>query len=342
MESRPAHDVTLPDAPRLARDLGGYAYGRYRGAIEVPNVSWHGFPSVLAQYRLKQWQYHSIVTERWFIAFACVDLGYVSTLFCYVVDRDGPSHVLEFDATSPLGRALCFAPGPTRGATRWSSAAGNVMISSTGGSKPGWRAKLDLQIGCNRVVASAHIQREPGHSTLFELAAERAAYTYKSAAMPCSLELEIAGSAYRSTGLASIDWTRSAALTQTCWKWAMFAHPADDGRRLGFNASSDVYDLAGASQENALFVDGNVVPLGAVAFTVPRHPAREPWRLNGSGVNLVFTPRGARAEDLTLGPLRSDFVQPFGTFDGEVQTGDGGRIAVRDAFGVVEKHVARW
>lgn len=44
--------------------------------------------------------------------------------------------------------------------------------------------------------------------------------------------------------------------------------------------------------------------------------------------------------------VESDFVQPYGLFDGLIQfsTDDGAviRVSVREAFGVVENHVAIW
>lgn len=63
-------------------------------------------------------------------------------------------------------------------------------------------------------------------------------------------------------------------------------------------------------------------------------------------VNLTFTPRGSREDHTKLLLMESDFIQPFGTFNGHVhfttEDGDSVHVDVENAFGVVEKHFAIW
>lgn len=54
-------------------------------------------------------------------------------------------------------------------------------------------------------------------------------------------------------------------------------------------------------------------------------------------LNLTFTPRGSREEHVHLGIIASDFVQPYGTFEGMVA---GKKIY--QVYGVVEDHYAKW
>ena len=66
------------------------------------------------------------------------------------------------------------------------------------------------------------------------------------------------------------------------------------------------------------------VDLGSVAFP--------------GGEALAFTREAARARRDDLGLVRSDYVQPFGTFAGTLPGG----IALADGRGVMERHSARW
>ncbi len=171
---------------------------------------------------------------------------------------------------------------------------------------------------------------------------KRAAYTHKAAALRASGRLRFGGTPIDvDGGLGCIDWTRSLADRQTRWRWASMTGGLSGGRRLGLNLSSLVYDdPGGASRENAAWIDGRVQPLGGVRFEVPADPARTPWRIRSTAddeVDLELVPVGARADRVELGLVRSDFVQPFGTFRGYV-LGE----TVEQAFGVVEDHVARW
>ncbi len=59
-------------------------------------------------------------------------------------------------------------------------------------------------------------------------------------------------------------------------------------------------------------------------------------------VNLVFTPRGARGANVDVIVLKSDFVQPYGTFEGHLRLPSGEVLSIENTFGVVEDHVAIW
>jgi hypothetical protein len=56
------------------------------------------------------------------------------------------------------------------------------------------------------------------------------------------------------------------------------------------------------------------------------------------GGRLAFDAEAVRERHDRLGPLTSDYVQPFGTATGSL--GDG--IELAQGFGVMERHEARW
>ena len=63
-------------------------------------------------------------------------------------------------------------------------------------------------------------------------------------------------------------------------------------------------------------------------------------------VALDFRPLGARSDNTNLYVIKSDFVQPYGEFNGSVvlrdaETGRARRVRV-DGVGVVERHEAIW
>jgi hypothetical protein len=331
----------LRDPPDTARVGSAYAYGRYRQPIPEPNLV---VPGLFGRYRLKEWEYLSLTTERFFVGFALVQLGYLANAFCYLVDRRDPARKREYEALSPVGAALRFAPSSVRGETRWERGRDLVVVRYD----RGWEVDLDLPLGEHRLAG--HFRAEPRESMalLFELPGGRPAYTHKAAALPAKglltwgpERLEAEG------GLGSLDWTRSHALRETRWKWASFSGRARDGRTVGLNLSAEVYDDAqGDSRENALWVDGRVYPLGGVRFALPPEPAREPWRIRsrtGDEVDLEFQPAGARKQNLNLLLIQSEFVQPYGTFRGRLAQAEAGApVEVDGVFGVVENHRSVW
>jgi hypothetical protein len=331
----------LLDPPDTARVGSAYAYGRYRQPIPDPNLA---VPGLWGRFRLKEWEYLSLTTDRFFVGFALVQLGYLANAFCYLVDRREPAKKHEYEAFSPLGLALRFAPSSVSGESRWERGRDRVVVHHD----RGWEAEIDLPLGEHRLRGSFGAEPRESLALLFELPGRRPAYTHKAAALPArglltwgSERLEADG------GLASLDWTRSHALRETRWKWAAFSGRARDGRSVGLNLSAEVYDdPQGDSRENALWVDGRVYPLGGVRFELPPEPARDPWRIcsrSTDEVDLEFRPAGARAQRLNLLLLQSEFVEPYGTFWGRIQCRETQTpVEVDGVFGVVENHRSVW
>lgn len=334
----------LPDPPDRAVDRGVFQWGRYRRPIPSPAFRPGGR---LGNLRLKEWCFFSVTHERWFVAFAMVQLGYVANTFCYVVDRRAPSRAWEYDAITPLGAGLRIAPSSVSGSTRWEWRGARIEARWTGA----WEVQLDLPLSCagekRRLHGAFRVEAEEALALLHPLRKNRPAYTHKAAGMPVSGMLAFGSEEIVLDGaLGALDWTRSVALWDTRWKWASLATRAADGRRIGLNLSAEVYDDAeGASRENALFVDGVVHTLPGVDFALPVEVSRDRWRVESREpgvVDLSFTPAGARAQRLDLALVRSDFVQAFGTYEGRVHLPATGPIEIRDAFGVAEDHYARW
>ncbi len=328
--------TTLPPAPPTLRGPSGYACGRFEGAIASPAIDAAG----ALRFRLKEWHYLSVVTDRWFVAFGLVQLGYVAQLFAYVVDRSAPTRRNEVERISPLGRALRMAESSTRGTTTFEGGGHRVEIASANG----FVVELDVAMPGGRLAGRFRVEPAPGLSLAYPLSHDRPAYTHKAAGMRVAGELSVGSATILGAGaegLAVSDFTRSLARRHTRWKWASFAHARSDGRPFGLNLSADVYDdEAGDSQENAFFSGEETAALGGVRFTLPREPRKEPWRIasrRGDEVDLRFTPLGARSHDRDLGIVRTRFVQPYGTFHGRVRD-----ERVDGAFGVVEDHDSLW
>ncbi|MEW6774746.1 MAG: DUF2804 domain-containing protein [Bdellovibrionota bacterium] len=322
--------------PATARVGRSYAYGRYRHPIANPNVRWNGLGG---KFRLKEWHYSALTSDRWFVAFALVQLGYVANAFCYVVDRERPEEKREYSALSPLGKALQFAPSSVSGESLWRLGEDRIRVQYDGR----WLVELDLSLQGKPLRGTFTFEPQDSLALLFELEPGRPAYTHKAAGLPASGEFRYGNETIRAEkALAAIDWTRSVARRETKWKWASFSGRAPDGRALGLNLSSDVYEgPGGVSQENAFWIEGKAHPLGSVRFELPPDPRRGAWRLQSKEIDLEFTPWGTREEHVNFGLVRSDFIQPCGIFSGHVLIG-GEKIGIKNIFGVVEDHLAKW
>ena len=68
------------------------------------------------------------------------------------------------------------------------------------------------------------------------------------------------------------------------------------------------------------------------------------WKIStlDGRIDLTFTPRGLRQENLRLGVARSAFKQFYGTFSGTVQNANGEVIAIAGMMGLCEDHDSLW
>ncbi len=308
--------------------------GQFSGAIANPNVTAPG-----GRWRLKEWNYLSIVTETHFVAFAMVQLGYVANLFCYVVDRRSRA-MWQTEALAPFGTGLTIAASSLHGKTAWSRPGCHVEVVAIA---RGWHVDLNLRVDGKALKGTVEIERGEGFSLVYPLSPQRLAYTHKEAGMLADVRLTLDGHALPNQGLATLDWTRSAALRRTRWNWASTATRLKDGRRFGLNLSAHVYDDAsGASMENTVWLDGKLQVLGGVTFSLPASPAAEVWHIRGDGIDLAFSPSGTRQQNVNMGVIRSRFVEPYGHFAGNLRLPDGELLLIPPAFGVVEDHLAAW
>jgi len=311
--------------------------GRFLAPVPQPDLP-------APRWRLKEWHYTSLSTDRFFLAFAVVQLGYLANVFCYFVDRRKPGGFWQTETIAPFGRGLQFALSSVRGTTLWRHGRDRLEVH---GFTSGWQIDLDMGLDGERLIGTFTMAAEQALALVHPLAPlkdpRRIAYTHKAAGLRAHGHLTFAGENHTFDNvLATVDWTRSHALRTTQWKWACFVHFLPDGRRLGLNLSAQVYDGPdGVSRENAVWLDGQVHCLGAVQFTLPEKPIQQPWRLQGPEVDLTFRPLGGRQQRLELGILSSRFVQPYGTFTGSL-TVRGERLEITEAFGVVEDHLSRW
>ena len=112
----------------------------------------------------------------------------------------------------------------------------------------------------------------------------------------------------------------------SAWRWSAGVGTSEDGRSVGWNLVEGVNDAAQGS-ERRLWLDGE-----------PRELDPAPFAPDLSSVGgLRFTEWSAREDHTNLLLFRSDYRQPFGTFEGEV-----GGVRLRDGYGVMEEHDVRW
>ena len=113
----------------------------------------------------------------------------------------------------------------------------------------------------------------------------------------------------------------------TVWRWSAGIGRAESGATVAWNLVAGVHDSARAS-ERTVWVDGGAHEVGDQEFADD---------LSGVG-GLGFTPWSTREDHTRRLLFRSDYLQPFGSFTGELPGG----LRLASGYGVMEWHDVYW
>ncbi len=348
--------LPLQPTPEKAVENGRVvSFGRFETPFKHLNLletDLFGLPvgrEFVNRMRLKQWQHHLIIHPEFSLAFAVVNTGYMSSTFCYILDRATGEiteyHKQSHGGTSHLSRELwsenCSYPSGKYNIeiqNRLNDGLHRIQIDIAGkGGKPGIHADVELLENLEEIQPLV---------TLLPISENRPLYTHKA---PVPVRGELALGDRRVTldparDTALIDVQKTYYPYNTLWRWATCAGFDESGRRIALNLVQNMIENDDTYNENVLWVDGKLSGWSGVRFTFDPKDTLKPWSIETTDgkCKLAFTPNGERAERIDLGLILSDYHQPFGTFEGEVTDDDGQTYVLKDFFGVTEYHLARF
>lgn len=327
----------MTPAPATVLDDGHPRHGRYAGRIA--RIDWTGLqprPGWLwRRLHHKRWHYVGLGDERLFIGVAIVDVGWTCTAFAYLFCRQQRHVLTQWRQDGLPGLQAQVSDAPLEGAHSWfRGPRASLLLQHEADDRlrlhvrtPGLRveAHLDLEGMPEPLLAIGPIEGGRDHAT------------QKTTALPVQGWVEAEGWRLELDGAhAAVDASNGLLARDTAWRWASAHTPG-----LGFNLQQGYF----GNQENVLWLDGRPIALGAAHFSFDAARPLDPWQVHTDDglVDLVFTPEGARAEDRNLGVAASHYVQPIGSFSGQVRASAASPWRpVRQLVGVTEDHRSRW
>jgi uncharacterized protein DUF2804 len=124
-----------------------------------------------------------------------------------------------------------------------------------------------------------------------------------------------------------VDESAGYHARHTVWRWSAGIGRLRDGRAMAWNLVDGVHDAPVAS-ERTVWVEGEPHEVEPVEF------AEDLSAVGG----LRFTEWSAREDHTNRLIMRSDYRQPFGSFEGELPGG----LELESGYGVMEWHDVRW
>jgi hypothetical protein len=370
----PAHAPT-PTPPRIVEADGTVHTGWFAQPFEVANLDeapaqhllsglrgtpFDMFERGMRRWRLKQWEYVSVVTDRVLFACAIVDAGYVGNAFAYVVDRLSKKKQ-EYSTLTPGARGITVAASSVDGTSRirWPGFGTIAIHNEAAKGKRRIEAHLEGRLGPNKrppLRARFEIRDDGARQPIVvveESAPGRWLYTHKCYGLDAGGIVhcgDISDEVGMGQAHAGLDFNRGYRPRETYWNWAAASGKTSKGTPVGFNLTAHRRPDAAApdggddATDCAIWLGDRCEKLERVEFHYDHGDLMSEWRIRDAAglVDLRFTPDGERAEDVNFGLVVSRFHQPYGRFSGDLRDRAGGRYPVDGLYGVVEQHFARW
>jgi hypothetical protein len=287
----------------------------------------------------KRWVFVAITGEHHVVVAAIVHLGYAATAFAYVLDRRTRSMLFDRSYLAPAF-ACHVSDGCEEGCeARFRSARAVMSLTRAhGGSVYTLEAQaheLDLRASFDASTAPSPI------SVVAPVAEGSIHITEKRVLMPVRGQMLIGDRFARLDGdVAGFDYTQGFLARRTSWRWAFSMGRTSDGRPIGIN----LVEGFNSGLENVVWLDGQVVAVPQPRFSHEPDRPLAPWSISTSDrvLDLRFLPDAVHAEQMNLGVIRSNFVQPAGALSGTLEL-PGQRPATLDSSpGMVEHQDVLW
>lgn len=300
-------------------------------------------------WRIKEWDYYCIATDRHALALTVADNGYLGFLGLSWMDLEAGTAV-NHGAVRPLPFGRMALPssadkgdinqryGDVHLAFKVEYGARLLTVDAPGfdhGAGLSGELRLEQPADDRMVIA-----------TPFAHASRAFYYNQKINCMPTSGEVVLGGEriAFQpDSAFAVLDWGRGVWTYDNTWYWASASGMLGQ-RRFGFNLGYGFGDTSAAS-ENMLFLDGLAHKLDRVTFHMPAgRPDSAPWQItsNDGRLEMRFDPIVDRHDKVDLGLFRTAQHQVFGRFSGRAIADDGEVLEFVGLTGFAEKVHNRW
>jgi hypothetical protein len=338
------HEYTEPELIAPVRlcgpdgHLNRQAVGWSRHPLHTCNL-----PATLA--RKKKWNYWAVTSNHALFSATIADMDRLQFGSAYVFDRRTHRHIDRIVVTPPN---TIVVPETTAGDMIIEHPAMRVALTDEG---TGTRIRVEAEdFGGGRLEADLLIERPAGHETLNVVIPwkdDEFQFTSKQNTLPASgfVQLGTERFEFDAPSFGCMDYGRGVWPEYTVWNWGS-ASGVQGRHIIGLNLGGQWTDGTGMN-ENGICIDGRLTKISEdVAFEYDRATWMQPWRVRttvSDRIDLLFTPEfenasqsGRRDGYFTVGH------QMFGCFSGRITPDGGDAIELRDLFGWVEEHEARW
>jgi hypothetical protein len=300
-------------------------------------------PSSLA--RKKKWNYWAVTSDEFVFSTTIADMDRLQLASAYIFDRR--TH-RRSDRTVVVPAGTIVMPEGVAGDIVIEHPAMRVALTDAG---TGTRLRVEVaDFGGAPLDADIAVERPGGHETLnvvIPWSDVEFQYTSKQNTLPASGYVRLGDERieFAPPSFGCLDYGRGVWPEQTLWNWGS-ASGVRDGRTIGLNLGGKWTDGTGMN-ENGLCVDGRLTKISEdLVIEYDRNDWMKPWRVRtpfSDRIDLRFDPE---FDNATKSGHRDSYYteahQMFGCYSGRITPDGGDPIELRDLFGWIEEHEARW
>jgi hypothetical protein len=280
--------------------------------------------------RKKKWNYWAVTSHDLLFSATVADIERFQLGGAYVFDRRTKRHV-EKAVVQPPGTIA--VPESVNGDMVIDHPAMRVAVTDEG---RGTRIRVAADdFGGMRLEADILVERPASHETLnvvIPWTDLQFQYTSKQNTLPATGYVELGGDRleFAQPAFGCLDYGRGVWPEYTVWNWGS-ASGLQGGHLVGLNLGGQWTDGTGMT-ENGICVDGRLTKINEDLVFEYDRTAR-----------MALVPEFERVSE--TGKRESFFTsahQMFGCYSGRITPDGGEPIELRDMFGWIEDHEARW
>ena len=297
--------------------------------------------------RIKVWDYYGFTTPTHFISFTVSNVGYIASIFAYVIDFKTGKYT-EQTLTVPLAKGAHLPRNSDEGETCFDNGKVHLHFSVKKEFRTVSARWKDFLPGkpLNAEIEMKLPSRHESMNIVIPIKGRRFYFNRKINCIPASGWVEYAGKIIpldSKTALGNLDWGRGVWEYKSFWVWASASGFLPGRHTIGLNLGFGFGDTSAAT-ENCFILDGCVHKLGEVEFVYNNLNFKKPWTMKSPDgrLDLTFTPFVERVAKTDLKILASEVHQMFGHYNGTVITDEGKKVVITDLVGWAEEHQAKW
>ena len=296
-----------------------------------------------AGWRIKEWDYYLVLSDRFAGAFTISDDGYIGLQSVSLLCFDGTpwEHTETVLNAFPMGK-LHLPADSSAGDTAYEDKRLQMRFAVRDGKRH-ITCRFDRFYQGKPFACDILLDQPPMDSMVIATPWDKDRHFYYNQKINCmraSGWMEFDGVRYTfdpSTDFGTLDWGRGVWTYDNTWHWG--SGNADlNGNAFGFNIGYGFGNTAAAT-ENVVFYNGRAHKLDDVTFHIPATGYMDPWTFTSSDgrFEMEFRPVLDRAAKLDFKLLVSDQHQVFGRMSGRAVLDDGTAVDIKDVMCFAEK-----